>query len=209
MKVLAINGSPHEKGCTYTAISLVAEELKKNGIETEILHVGNKPVQGCIACGKCKTTGRCIYNDLVNIALEKIQDTDGLIIGSPVYYSGISGQMKSFLDRFFYAGPDLRLKVAVAVASLRRSGGVDTFHQLNNYFGLSQAVTVSSCYWNVVHGSAPEEVLQDLEGVQIMRTLGKNMAWTMKAIENAKKVIPLPEQEARIYTNFIRKLDTK
>ncbi|MCI8500788.1 MAG: flavodoxin family protein [Oscillospiraceae bacterium] len=204
MNVLAINGSPHEKGCTYTAISLVAEELKKQGIETEIVSVGVKPVQGCIACGKCKDTGRCIFDDMVNTCLEKMEKADGIIIGSPVYYSGISGQMKSFLDRFFYAGPDLRFKVGLAVTSLRRSGGVDTYHQLNNFFGLAQVITVPSVYWNVIHGTSPDETMQDLEGVQMMRTLGQNMAWLMKAVDQAKQTSPLPEQEKRIFTNFIR-----
>ncbi len=204
MNVLAINGSPHEKGCTYTAISLVAEELKKQGIETEIVSVGTKPVQGCIACGKCKDTGRCVFDDVVNICLEKMEKADGIIIGSPVYYSGISGQMKSFLDRFFYTGPDLRFKVGLAVTSLRRSGGVDTYHQLNNFFGLTQVITVPSTYWNVIHGTSPDETMQDLEGVQMMRTLGQNMAWLMKAVDQAKQTTPLPEQEKRIFTNFIR-----
>ena len=135
-----------------------------------------------------------------------MKEADGIIIGSPVYYSGISGQMKSFLDRFFYAGPDLRFKVGVAVTSLRRSGGVDTFHQLNNFFNLAQVITVPSFYWNVIHGSTPDETLQDLEGVQIMRTLGKNMAWLLKAVSQAKETLPLPEQDTRVFTNFIRKI---
>ncbi len=206
MKVLALNGSPHEKGCTFTAINLLAEELKRHEIETEIVHVGGKPMQGCIACRKCKETGRCVFDDIVNVCLDKMKEADGIIIGSPVYYSGISGQMKSFLDRFFYAGPDLRFKVGVAVTSLRRSGGVDTFHQLNNFFNLAQVITVPSCYWNVIHGGEPSETVQDLEGVQIMRTLGKNMAWLMEAVSRTKEILPLPEQEKRIFTNFIRKI---
>ncbi len=206
MKVLAINGSPHEKGCTFTAISLLAEELKRQKIETEIVSIGTKPLQGCIACGKCRENGLCIFDDIVNVCIKKMKEADGIIIGSPVYYSGISGQMKSFLDRFFYAGPDLRFKVGVAVTSLRRSGGVDTFHQLNNFFNLAQVITVPSFYWNVIHGSTPDETLQDLEGVQIMRTLGKNMAWLLKAVSQAKETLPLPEQDTRVFTNFIRKI---
>lgn len=206
MKVLAINGSPHEKGCTFTAISLLAEELKRQKIETEIVSIGTKPLQGCIACGKCRENALCIFDDIVNVCIKKMKEADGIIIGSPVYYSGISGQMKSFLDRFFYAGPDLRFKVGVAVTSLRRSGGVDTFHQLNNFFNLAQVITVPSFYWNVIHGSTPDETLQDLEGVQIMRTLGKNMAWLLKAVSQAKETLPLPEQDTRVFTNFIRKI---
>ena len=206
MKVLAINGSPHEKGCTFTAISLLAEELKRQKIETEIVSIGTKPLQGCIACGKCRENGLCIFDDIVNVCIKKMKEADGIIIGSPVYYSGISGQMKSFLDRFFYADPDLRFKVGVAVTSLRRSGGVDTFHQLNNFFNLAQVITVPSFYWNVIHGSTPDETLQDLEGVQIMRTLGKNMAWLLKAVSQAKETLPLPEQDTRVFTNFIRKI---
>lgn len=206
MKVLAINGSPHEKGCTFTAISLLAEELKRQKIETEIVSIGTKPLQGCIACGKCRENGLCIFDDIVNVCIKKMKEADGIIIGSPVYYSGISGQMKSFLDRFFYVGPDLRFKVGVAVTSLRRSGGVDTFHQLNNFFNLAQVITVPSFYWNVIHGSTPDETLQDLEGVQIMRTLGKNMAWLLKAVSQAKETLPLPEQDTRVFTNFIRKI---
>ena len=206
MKVLAINGSPHEKGCTFTAISLLAEELKRQKIETEIVSIGTKPLQGFIACVKCRENGLCIFDDIVNVCIKKMKEADGIIIGSPVYYSGISGQMKSFLDRFFYAGPDLRFKVGVAVTSLRRSGGVDTFHQLNNFFNLAQVITVPSFYWNVIHGSTPDETLQDLEGVQIMRTLGKNMAWLLKAVSQAKETLPLPEQDTRVFTNFIRKI---
>lgn len=204
MKVLAINGSPHETGCTYTAISMLAEELNKSGIEVEVVQLGKAPIQGCTACGGCKNTGRCVFDDVVNVCLEKMKEADGIIIGTPVYYSGIAGQMKSFLDRFFYCGPDLRFKVGVAVTSLRRSGGVYTFHQLNNYFDLAQVITVPSFYWNCIHGNAPEEVKQDLEGMQIMRVLGKNMAWLLQAVEQGKKAAPLPEPEQRIFTNFIR-----
>ena len=204
MKVIAINGSPDPRGCTYTAINLIADELKKEGIDTEILQIGTAPVQGCIACGKCGENGRCIFDDLVNVCLDKLKEADGIIIGTPVYYSGISGQLKSFLDRLFYAGPDLRFKVGTAVASLRRSGGVDVFHQLNNYYNLAQVITVPSFYWNVIHGKSPEETMQDLEGVQIMKGLGRNMAWLMKAVANEKKATPLPKEEPRIYTNFIR-----
>ena len=207
MKVLAINGSPHTNGCTYTAIQTLAAELQKRDIEVELVQLGTSPIQGCIACDKCKETGRCVFDDVVNQRLNKMQQADGIIIGSPVYYSGISGRMKAFLDRFFYCGPDLRFKVGVAVTSLRRSGGVDTFHQLNNFFNLAQVITVPSFYWNCVHGNTPEEVKQGLEGMQIMRTLGRNMAWLLEAVQSYKQQVPPPEQEKRIMTNFIRKLE--
>lgn len=204
MKVLAINGSPNEKGCTYTALQVVAAELEKQGIKTETIQLGKQPVQGCIACRKCSETGRCVFDDAVNRCLDKAEEADGILIGSPVYYAGIAGQMKSFLDRFFYCGPNLRLKVGASVCSLRRSGGVPTFNQLNNYFALSQTIVTPSQYWCCVHGNTPEEVVQDLEGMQIMRTLGKNMAWLLHAVVAGKEKMPLPEQEVRIGTNFIR-----
>lgn len=204
MKVLAINGSPHEKGCTYTAIRLVADELEKQGIETEIVQLGNQPIHGCTGCRGCKDSKRCVFDDIVNTCIKKSKDADGILLGSPVYYSGIAGSMKCFLDRFFYAGPYLHYKVGAAVVSARRAGTVETFQQLNNYFNLRDIVITPSHYWNEVHGSSAEDVMQDEEGVQIMRTLGKNMAWLLKTIEGSKNTVPLPEQEAAIRTNFIR-----
>jgi len=208
MKVLLINGSPREKGCTYTALREVEKELNKAGIETEIFHVGKEPIRGCTACGHCKRSGsgRCVFDDdTVNIALEKAERADGFVFGSPVHYAAPSGQITSFLHRFFYAGKGFAFKPGAAVVSCRRAGSTAAFDQLNKYFTLSQMPVVTSQYWNMVHGNTPEEVMQDLEGLQIMRTLGKNMAWLLKCIEAGKKAgIPLPEQEKRQTTNFIR-----
>jgi len=178
MKVLLINGSPKANGCTYTALSEVAKALTNEGIETEIFHVGNKPIRGCMACGGCSSTnGMCTFNDdNVNIALEKAIEADGFIFGSPVHYAGASGQITSFLDRFFYAGSGFQYKPGAAIVSCRRGGSTAAFEQLNKYFTISNMPIVSSQYWNMVHGNTPDEVQQDLEGMQTMRTLGKNMA---------------------------------
>ena len=204
MKVLAINGSPHTKGCTYTALRLAADELEKQGIEVEIVQVGNQAIHGCTACGACRgrETPGCVFDDVVNVCIGKAEQADGILLGSPVYYSGIAGAMKCFLDRFFYAGPDLKYKVGAAVVSARRSGVVDTFHQMNNYLNLADVAIVPSHYWNAVHGNSAEEVLEDKEGVQVMQTLGRNMAWLMKSIEAGR--VPIPGQEKRIFTNFVR-----
>ncbi|ADL53852.1 flavodoxin family protein [Clostridium cellulovorans] len=207
MKVLLINGSPKAKGCTYTALSEVAKELEKENIETEILHVGNNAIRGCSGCGWCRTNpGRCVHNDdTVNIALEKAKDVDAFVFGSPVHYAAASGSITCFLDRFFYAGNCLQYKPGAAVVSCRRGGSTATLDQLNKYFTISNMPIVSSQYWNMVHGSNPEEVTQDLEGMQTMRLLGKNMAWLLKSIEAGKKAgIALPEREPRTMTNFIR-----
>jgi len=206
MKVLLINGSPKAQGCTYTALCEIAKELEKHNIETEIFHVGDQPIRGCMGCGGCKDN-RCIFNDdTVNIALEKAKEADGFIFGSPVHYAGASGQITSFLDRFFYAGgAGLQYKPGAAIVSCRRGGSTAAFDQLNKYFTISNMPVVSSQYWNMVHGNTPEEVKQDLEGMQTMRTLGKNMAWLLKSIEAGKKAgISLPEKEQRARTNFIR-----
>ena len=208
MKVLLINGSPKAKGCTYTALCEVAKELEKENIETEIFHVGNKPIRGCMACGACSKddSGKCIFNDdTVNIALEKAKEVDGFIFGSPVHYAAASGQITSFLDRFFYAGDGFQFKPGAAIVSCRRAGSTAAFEQLNKYFTISNMPIVSSQYWNMVHGNTPEEVIQDLEGMQTMRTLGKNMAWLLKCIKAGKKSgVTFPKEEARIGTNFIR-----
>ena len=208
MKVLLINGSPNATGCTYTALSEVAKELEKLNIETEIFHVGKKPIRGCMACGGCygDKAGKCVFNDdTVNIALEKAKEADGFIFGSPVHYAAVSGQMTSFLDRFFYAGEGFQYKPGAAIVSCRRGGATATFEQLNKYFTISNMPVVSSQYWNMVHGRTPEEVKQDLEGMQTMRVLGRNMAWLLKSLAAGKAAgIPLPEQEERVFTNFIR-----
>jgi len=208
MKVLLINGSFNVKGCTYTALCEVEKELNKAGIETEIFHVGKQPVRGCTGCGSCYKTrsGKCVFNDdTVNIALEKAQSADGFIFGSPVHYASASGMITSFLDRFFYAGSNFAYKPGAAVVSCRRGGSTAALDQLNKYFTIASMPIVSSQYWNMVHGNTPEEVMQDLEGLQTMRTLGKNMAWLLKSIEAGKKAgVNLPEKEARLRTNFIR-----
>ena len=189
MKVLLINGSPKAKGCTYTALCEVAKELENENIETEIFHVGNKPIRGCMACGGCSrnNSGKCVFNDdTVNIALEKAKEVDAFVFGSPVHYAGASGQITSFLDRFFYAGDGFQYKPGAAIVSCRRGGSTAAFEQLNKYFTISNMPIVSSQYWNMVHGNTPEEVKQDLEGMQTMRTLGKNMAWLLKSIQAGK-----------------------
>jgi multimeric flavodoxin WrbA len=208
IKVLLINGSPHEKGCTYTALSEVAKALDTAGIETEIFQVGKEPIRGCTACGYCKKGAeRCVFDDdTVNTAILKAQQADGFIFGSPVHYAAASGAITSFLDRCFYANTKaFAYKPGAAILSCRRAGSTAAFDQLNKYFTIANMPVVSSQYWNMVHGTNPEEVLQDLEGMQIMRTLGKNMAWLLKSIEAGRKAgITLPEKETPQRTNFIR-----
>lgn len=207
MKVLLINGSPKKEGCTYTALSEVAEQLNKNGIDTEFFHIGNKPIRGCTACGKCATNhNRCIFNDdVVNEAIAKMEEADGLVIGSPVYYASANGALICLLDRMYYAGKCFAYKPGAAVVSARRAGTTASIDEINKYFTISKMPIVSSQYWNMVHGSNPDDVRKDLEGMQIMRTLGNNMAWLLKSIEAGKRAgIELPESEAVVRTNFIR-----
>jgi len=208
MRVLLVNGSPHAKGCTYTALLEVAKELENQGIETEMFQIGAKPVSGCLGCGVCEKTGRCFINDSVNEFSEKAMDADGFIFGSPVHYASASGMLTSFLDRVFYSNQTADRfgnKPAAAVVSARRAGTTATFDQINKYFAISNMPIVSSQYWNMVHGFTPEDVGRDLEGMQIMRSLGINMAWLLKSIEAGKAAgIPLPEREDKIFTNFIR-----
>ena len=206
MKVLLINGSPHKDGCTFTALNEVAKALEKNGIETEILYLGVKPIAGCIACGKCSQLGKCFIDDKVNEILARCDEFDGLVIGSPVYYAGPSGQIRAFLDRLFYAGGRrFAGKPGAAVVSCRRGGATAAFDQLNKYFTISSMPIVSSQYWNQVHGSYAEQVFQDEEGMQTMRTLGNNMAWLLKCIQLGKENgITLPEREPPVWTNFVR-----
>jgi multimeric flavodoxin WrbA len=207
MKVLLINGSPHVRGCTYTALSEVASELINQGISTQIFHIGTDPIAGCIACGACrKNGGRCFRNDVVNEVMSLAAQSDGIVLGSPVYYASISGQLSSFLDRLFFAGSALMAnKPGAAVVSCRRGGASAAFDALNKYFTISNMPVVSSNYWNQVHGSNPSEVKQDEEGMQTMRQLGRNMAWLLKCMEAGKAAgVALPETEERIWTNFIR-----
>jgi len=206
MKVLLINGSPHKEGCTFTALNEVAKTLEKNGIETEILYLGVKPIAGCIACGKCFEQKKCFIDDKVNEILARSDEFDGLVIGSPVYYAGPSGQIRAFLDRLFYAGGRrFAGKPGAAVVSCRRGGATAAFDQLNKYFTISSMPIVSSQYWNQVHGAYAEQVLQDEEGLQTMRTLGNNMAWLLKCIQLGKENgITLPDREPPVWTNFVR-----
>ena len=205
MKVILINGSPNAKGCTYTALEEVSKTLKSEGIETEIIHVGHKDIRGCIGCRQCKTKGKCVFNDIVNDIAPKFKECDGIVIGSPVYFASANGTLVSFIDRLFYSmTADKTMKVGAAVVSCRRGGNSDTFDELNKYFTISQMPISSSQYWNMVHGNSPEEVQQDLEGLQTMRTLGKNMAFLIKSIQLGKKEFGLPEKEEHKFTNFIR-----
>ena len=205
MKVILINGSPNAKGCTYTALEEVSKTLKSEGIETEIIHVGHKDIRGCIGCRQCKTKGKCVFNDIVNDIAPKFKECDGIVIGSPVFFASANGTLVSFIDRLFYSmTADKTMKVGAAVVSCRRGGNSATFDELNKYFTISQMPIASSQYWNMVHGNSPEEVQQDLEGLQTMRTLGKNMAFLIKSIQLGKKEFGLPEKEEHKFTNFIR-----
>ena len=206
MKVLLINGSPRENGCTYTALREVADTLEKNGIETEILQLGKRPVQGCLVCGLCRKTGICAIDDAVNDIIDELDEIDGIIVGSPVYYAGVSGQITSLLDRLFYAASSkLRGKPAASVVSCRRGGASAAFEIINKYFMMTNMPIVTSQYWNQVHGNTPEEVKKDLEGLQTMRTLAENMTWLLRSIEAGKKAgVPAPTYEPVIRTNFIR-----
>lgn len=205
MKVILINGSPNVKGCTYTALCEVAASLEEEGVETEIIQVGGKDIRGCIGCRKCKETGRCVFDDIVNETAPKFAACDGIVLGSPVYFASANGTLVSFVDRLFYsASGSKRMKVGAAVVSARRGGNTATFDELNKYFTISEMPVVSSGYWNMVHGYTPDDVHADKEGIWTMRTLGKNMAFLMKAIADAKETYGLPETEQREFTNFIR-----
>ena len=207
MKVLLINGSHHAHGCTFTALSVVADELNKAGVKTEIVHVGHKDIRGCIGCYKCKETGCCVFDkDMVNEVAKKFEEADGLVIGSPVYFAGASGTLVSLLDRLFFSSPfEKRFKVGAAVVSARRMGTTATLDQLNKYFLHGEMPVAASRYWNAVHGNTPQEVMQDEEGLQTMRVLGRNMAFLIRAIRAERERHGLPEQEPlRIATNFIR-----
>lgn len=210
MKVLLVNGSPHEKGCTYTALTEVAKTLNEEGIDTEIFWIGTKPLAGCIACKTCAKIGRCAFSDRVNEFLDIAKDADGFVFGSPVHYGSAGGAVTSFMDRVFYtdrcSGSQIfYLKPAAGIISARRAGTTATFDQLNKYFTLSEMPVISSRYWNMVHGAKPEDVEKDLEGLQAMRILARNMAWFLKCKEvGVKAGVPFPAREETIYTNFIR-----
>ncbi|MCR3761650.1 flavodoxin family protein [Clostridium felsineum] len=210
MKVLLVNGSPHKDGCTYTALNEIVETLNSEGIETNIFWIGNKPLNGCIGCHTCSKKKKCVFDDKVNEFLDIAADYDGFIFGTPVHFAAAGGAITSFMDRVFYA--DLNagkeafyLKPAAGVISARRAGTTGTYDQLNKYFGLMQMPIVSSQYWNMVHGATPEQVKQDLEGLQTMRTLARNMAFLLNCKEVAlKNGVKLPEREEGVFTNFIR-----
>ena len=206
MKALLINGSPNEKGCTYSALTEVERTLNKNGIETELLWLGNAPVANCVDCGFCRQQGRCVHDDAVNRVIDELDSISALVVGSPVYYASASGQLCSFMDRLFHScGRRMAGKLGASVVSCRRGGASAAFDRLNKYFTISNMPIVSSQYWNQVHGNTPEEVMQDEEGLQTMRTLAENMAWLIKCIEAGRRAgIELPEYEKRIGTNFIR-----
>lgn len=208
MKVIALNGSPHKNGNTYQALRIMADELEKEGIETEIISIGGQNIHGCIACGYCATSenNQCVFkNDCVNEVVAKMKEADGFILGSPTYYAGIAGTMKAFLDRAFYSSSSyFRYKVATSVATVRRAGGVDVMHQLNNYLNLAETILPPSQYWTIGYGAAEGEVQQDGEGLQTLRKNARAMAWLLKVTEEGKKNIPVPQNEEHIFTNFIR-----
>jgi multimeric flavodoxin WrbA len=206
MQVLMINGSPHEKGCTYTALSEVAGQLEEQGIETTVFHIGNSAIRGCIGCGGCVESGHCVFDDdPVNACVDLAGKADGLVVGSPVYYAAPNGSLCAFLDRMFFAkSAGYAYKPAAAIVNCRRGGASAAFDRLNKYFTISSMPVVSSQYWNATHGNTPDEVRQDLEGMQIMRTLGRNMAWLLKCIEAARATVSYPQTEPWVATNFIR-----
>ncbi|PKN74011.1 MAG: flavodoxin family protein [Candidatus Cloacimonetes bacterium HGW-Cloacimonetes-3] len=206
MKVLLINGSPHKEGSVFTALSEVAGELNKQGIETEVFHIGTQPIMGCTACRACAETGYCVYkNDPVNECVDLANKADGIIVGSPVYYASPNGALCAFLDRMFYLkSSKYAYKPAAAVVNCRRGGASTAFDVLNKYFTISNMLVVGSQYWNDTHGTEPGEVKQDLEGLQTMRTLARNMAWLLKCLEVAKATVPYPVKEPRQSTSFIR-----
>ena len=205
MKVLLVNGSCHEKGCTYTALAEVAKALNENGVETEIYQLGGKKISGCNGCWACKKIKKCVVEDGVNEFVEKAAEFDGFVFGSPVYYASASGNLVGFMDRVFYSGGKfLAYKPAAAVVSCRRAGASTTFDVINKYFTINNMPIVGSNYWNEIHGNTAEEAAQDEEGLQTMRVLGNNMAWLLKCLQLGKEAGIEPVKERKIMTNFIR-----
>jgi len=205
MKVLMINGSPHAKGNTYTALHEMEKIFAENNVETEILNIGNQAVRGCIACYSCMKNGKCVFDDVVNETASKFEECDGLVIGSPVYYASANATLVAFLDRLFYSTHfDKTMKVGASVVAARRGGLSSTFDELNKFFTISGMPIASSQYWNSIHGREPGEAQQDAEGLQTMRTLARNMTFLMKSIALGKKAYGLPEKEPFQLTNFIR-----
>ncbi len=205
MKVLMINGSPKPQGNTYVALHEMEKVFAGEGIETEILHIGNRDIRGCISCGQCASNGKCVFDDAVNEAAEKFEACDGLVVGSPVYYASANATLVAFLTRLFYSTPfDKTMKVGAAVAAARRGGLTATYDELNKFFGIAGMPIASGQYWNGIHGAAPGEAMQDLEGLQMMRTLARNMAFLMKGIALGKEKYGVPEREPFARMNFIR-----
>lgn len=205
MKVLLLNGSPHAQGSTYTALHEMEKIFAENGIETEMVHVGNKDIRGCVACRSCYETGKCVFDDVVNEIAGKFEACDGLVVGSPVYYASANATLVALLDRLFYSTHfDKTMKVGASVVSARRGGLSATFDELNKYFTISGMPVASGQYWNSIHGNNAEQAGQDLEGLQTMRTLARNMSFLMKSIALGKEKYGLPEKEPRVATNFIR-----
>lgn len=203
MKVLILNGSPKSNGCTARALKEVENTLNNEGIETEIILVGNKDIRGCISCGFCHENGKCVFNDLVNETATKFKEADGIIVGTPVYYAGANGNLISFLDRLFYSTTfDKTMKVGAGVISSRRAGSTSAFDEINKYFTICNMPIVSSSYWNEVHGFSAEDVEKDLEGLQTMRNLGRNMAFMIKSIKLGKEKFGLPQNERDSFTSF-------
>ena len=206
MKALLINGSPRERGCTYTALSELARTLEAEGIETELVQAGARTTHGCIACGKCRETGKCVFDDVVNETAPKLAEADALVIGAPVYYASPAGGAISFMDRLFHStGIDMTMKVGAAVVSCRRGGNTSSFDVLNKYFTIAGMPIASSQYWNMVYGAKTGEAALDVEGMKTMRNLGRNMAWLLKSIEAGRVAgVPAPEAEGGSWMNFIR-----
>ena len=206
MKALLVNGSPRAKGCTFTALTELKNTLEAEGIEVELIHVGQKDIRGCIACRKCAVTGKCVFDDVVNEVAPKLNEADAFVIGAPMYFSSPAGGAISFLDRLFFStlGIDKTMKVGAAVVTCRRGGNTASFDVLNKYFMMNGMPVASSQYWNMVYGGSAEEVAQDAEGVQTMRTLGRNMAFMMKSFQLGKEQFGLPQKETPIFTSFHR-----
>ncbi len=205
MKVLLINGSPRPQGNTYTALREMEQVFAQAGIETEMLHIGSKDIRGCIACGKCSESGKCVFDDIVNQAAPKFEECNGLVVGSPVYYASANATLVAFLTRLFYSTSfDKTMKVGAAVAAARRGGLTATYDELNKFFGISGMPIVSGQYWNGIHGTAPGEAKEDAEGLQMMRTLANNMIFLMRSIQLGKEKYGIPAKEPAQRTNFIR-----
>lgn len=202
-KVLLINGSPKEKGCTFTALDEMIRIFTQEGIETELVHIGNRDVRGCVACGFCHKNGKCAFNDIVNETAPKFEQADGLVIGTPVYYASPNGTLLSFMDRLMFSTHfSKHLKVGAAVVNARRGGNSASFDVLNKYFLISGMPVAPSTYWNMTHGFTPEDVMKDKEGLQTMRNLARNMAFMIKAIRDAKGKYGIPRMESSEFTNF-------